>query len=181
MPHHLARFATILLTSPTPAGVPCAGCGLPENGSFVTQALQFGLLFGCPAPRLSPHSYFFLSSLHVRGQALPLLTPTFYPPLLVPCPGLAAVSGISPSSPLRSISESLTLGWGGLDMAPSPGPCSLPQPGHRALGCRVTLQWTVHPCSLDLSCPGCHHPGLPHSRQEPLMFCAIEAMSLVIC
>ena len=114
----------------------------------------------------------FLPPLFISWAGFTLLDPNIPAPWWAPWPGLTAVSGISVLPPNSGqflahwpqMGETLLCPHG-----PSPGPCPLTLPGHRHCG------------SLDLPWPGCHHPACPHSQQEPLIFCAIEAMSLVTC
>lgn len=67
-------------------------------------------------------------------------------------------------------------------MAPSPGPCPLPPPGHRALGYKAAPRWTAHLYRPAFPCPGCRWRWLPpFSRKKSLIYCAIEAVPLVTC
>ena len=69
LPHCLEGFGTILLTH--------AWCLLHWNvvslrpAATLPQAPQFGLPFGCPAPRLSPHCHFPPSSFYISGGLYP--------------------------------------------------------------------------------------------------------------
>ena len=114
----------------------------------------------------------FLPPLFISWAGFTLLDPNIPAPWWAPWPGLAAVSGICVLPPTQVNFWLIDPRWG--------RPYSVPMVPALDLALWPYLD-TGHCGSLDLPWPGCHHPACPHSQQGPLIFCALEAMSLVTC